>query len=61
MSGRRSLTAIAAAPLMAMLMIMSANHVVREFTLPLYLRVVGWTATAVMSAASVAFLASMAR
>jgi NRAMP (natural resistance-associated macrophage protein)-like metal ion transporter len=53
---------IAAAPLMAMLMIMSTNHaVVREFTLPLFLRVLGWTATAVMLAASVAFLASMAR
>jgi NRAMP (natural resistance-associated macrophage protein)-like metal ion transporter len=38
---------IAAAPLMAMLMIMSASFaVVREFTLPLYLRVVGWAATA---------------
>jgi Mn2+/Fe2+ NRAMP family transporter len=53
---------IAAAPLMAMLMVMSANHaVVRQFTLPLYLRVVGWSATAVMLAASVAFLASMTR
>lgn len=53
---------IAAAPLMAMLMLMSANRtIVGEFTLPLYLRVVGWAATAVMSLASVAFLASMAR
>ncbi len=53
---------IAAAPLMAMLMIMSSNTaVVREFTLPLYLRVVGWAATAVMFVASIAFLASIAR
>jgi len=53
---------IAAAPVMAMLMIMSANRaVVREFTLPRYLRIVGWTATAVMLIASVVFLASMAR
>jgi NRAMP (natural resistance-associated macrophage protein)-like metal ion transporter len=53
---------IAAAPLMAMLMVMSANPaVVREFTLPPYLRIVGWIATAVMLIASLAFLASMAR
>jgi NRAMP (natural resistance-associated macrophage protein)-like metal ion transporter len=53
---------VAAAPLMAMLMFMSANaKVVREFTLSLYLRVVGWVATAVMLIASIAFLASMAR
>ena len=53
---------IAAAPMMAVLMIVSANSaVVREFTLPLYLRVVGWAATAVMLAASVAFLTSMVR
>ncbi|MGH9691781.1 MAG: NRAMP family divalent metal transporter [Candidatus Acidiferrales bacterium] len=53
---------VAAAPLMAMLMIMSANRaVVREFTLPLYLRIVGWIATAVMLIASLAFLVSMAR
>ena len=53
---------IAAAPLMAMLMIMSTNYVVvREFTLPLYLRVLGWIATAVMLAASVAFLVSIAQ
>lgn len=53
---------IAAAPLMAMLMIMSTSpSVVREFTLPLYLRVAGWAATAVMLLASVAFLVSAAR
>jgi NRAMP (natural resistance-associated macrophage protein)-like metal ion transporter len=51
---------IAAAPLMAMLMLMSANRaVVREFTLPLSLRIIGWAATAVMALASIAFLASM--
>jgi NRAMP (natural resistance-associated macrophage protein)-like metal ion transporter len=51
---------IAAAPLMAMLMLMSANRaVVREFTLPLSLRIIGWAATAVMVLASIAFLASM--
>ena len=53
---------IAAAPMMAMLMRLSANPaVVREFTLPLYLRIVGWIATAVMLIASLAFLTSMAR
>ena len=53
---------IAAAPLMAMLMIMSVNPaVVREFTLPLYLRIVGWIATAVMLVASLAFLAGTVR
>lgn len=52
---------VAAAPLMAMLMVMSANRaVVREFTLPLPLRVIGWIATAVMFFASIAFLISMA-
>jgi NRAMP (natural resistance-associated macrophage protein)-like metal ion transporter len=53
---------IAAAPLMAMLMIMCTSRaVVRKFTLPVYLRVVGWTATAVMLLASVAFLVSTVR
>lgn len=53
---------ISAAPLMATLMIMSASRaIVREFTLPLYLRIVGWAATAVMSLASVVFLVSVAR
>jgi NRAMP (natural resistance-associated macrophage protein)-like metal ion transporter len=52
---------ISAAPLMAMLMLMSANRaIVREFTLPLYLRVIGWAATAVMFLASIAFMTSMA-
>ena len=53
---------VAAAPLMAMLMIMCANSsVVREFTLPVYLRVVGWAATCVMLLASLGFLISTAR
>jgi Mn2+/Fe2+ NRAMP family transporter len=53
---------VAAAPLMAILMLMSANRaVVREFTLPLSLRVIGWAATAVMFFASIVFLASVAR
>jgi Mn2+/Fe2+ NRAMP family transporter len=47
---------------MALLMHMSANRaVVRGFTLPLALRIIGWTATAVMFLASIAFLASMTR
>jgi NRAMP (natural resistance-associated macrophage protein)-like metal ion transporter len=53
---------VTAAPLMAMLMIMSANReVVRGFTLPVYLRIVGWIATVVMLIASLAFLVNMAR
>ena len=53
---------IAAAPLMVMLMIMSASRsVVREFTLPLYLRALGWTASAVMFIASLLFLLNTAR
>jgi NRAMP (natural resistance-associated macrophage protein)-like metal ion transporter len=53
---------IAAAPIMTMLMIMSASpSVVREFTLPLHLRVAGWAATAVLLIASVVFLVNTAR
>jgi len=53
---------VAAAPLMALLMVMSVNrNIVREFKVPLYLQIVGWIATAVMLVASIAFLASMAR
>jgi NRAMP (natural resistance-associated macrophage protein)-like metal ion transporter len=56
------LNGVAAAPMMVMLMIISSNRdVVREFTLPLYLRIVGWIATAVMLVASIAFMASIAR
>jgi NRAMP (natural resistance-associated macrophage protein)-like metal ion transporter len=53
---------IAAAPLMAMLMHISVNRaVVREFTLPVHLRIMGWAATGVMFLASVAFLLTGAR
>jgi len=50
---------VVAVPLMVMLMIMSANAaIVKEFSLPVYLRVVGWAATVVMLLASLAFIAS---
>jgi NRAMP (natural resistance-associated macrophage protein)-like metal ion transporter len=50
---------VVAVPLMAMLMIMSANAaIVKEFSLPVYLRVVGWAAMVVMLLASLAFIAS---
>jgi NRAMP (natural resistance-associated macrophage protein)-like metal ion transporter len=53
---------VVAVPLMAMLMIMSANSaIVGEFSLSPYLRVVGWTATAVMLLASLAFIVSGVR
>ncbi|MFY9803422.1 MAG: Nramp family divalent metal transporter [Candidatus Acidiferrales bacterium] len=53
---------IASVPLMVMLMVMSANsRVVGEFLLPKYLRIVGWLATAVMFAASAAFIISKIR
>src|SRR5262249_45958604 len=52
---------IAAAPLMAALMHISANlALVREFKVPFYLQVAGWTATGVMFFASVAFFAAAA-
>jgi NRAMP (natural resistance-associated macrophage protein)-like metal ion transporter len=50
---------VVAVPLMAMLMIMSANAaIVKEFSLPAHLRIVGWAATVVMLLASLAFIAS---
>jgi NRAMP (natural resistance-associated macrophage protein)-like metal ion transporter len=50
---------IVAVPLMAMLMVMSANRrVVGKFLLPNYLRILGWIATAVMLLASLAFVVS---
>jgi Mn2+/Fe2+ NRAMP family transporter len=53
---------VVAVPLMVMLMIMSANvAIVKEFSLPVYLRVVGWAATVVMLLASLAFIASCVR
>jgi NRAMP (natural resistance-associated macrophage protein)-like metal ion transporter len=51
---------IAAAPVMTMIMVMSADHaVVGKFTLPSYLKIVGWAATAAMLIASVAFLVGL--
>jgi NRAMP (natural resistance-associated macrophage protein)-like metal ion transporter len=48
-----------AAPVMAMMMLMTRSRkIMGTFTLPLYLRVVGWTGTAAMFVASVAFLIS---
>jgi Mn2+/Fe2+ NRAMP family transporter len=53
---------VVAVPLMVMLMIMSANSaIVEKFSLSPYLRVVGWTATAVMLLASLAFIVSGVR
>jgi len=53
---------VVAVPLMVMLMIMSANAaIVKEFSLPVYLRIVGWAATVVMLLASLAFIASSIR
>jgi NRAMP (natural resistance-associated macrophage protein)-like metal ion transporter len=53
---------VVAVPLMVMLMIMSANAaIVKEFSLPMYQRVVGWAATVVMLLASLAFIASSIR
>jgi Mn2+/Fe2+ NRAMP family transporter len=48
------LNGILAAPLMAVIMHMAASpKVMDKFTIPLYLRVVGWAATAVMFVVSV--------
>lgn len=56
------LNGIVAAPLMVLLMIMSGNQsIVGKFGLTPYLRVVGWTATAIMFVASLGFLASTMR
>jgi NRAMP (natural resistance-associated macrophage protein)-like metal ion transporter len=50
---------IVAVPLMIMLMMMSGNKaIVGKFSLPPYLRVAGWAATAVMFVASLAFIVS---
>lgn len=50
---------IVAVPLMVMLMIMSANTaIVKEFSLSVHLRIVGWAATVVLLLASLAFIAS---
>ena len=53
---------VVAVPLMVMLMIMSVNGtIVGKFSLPLYLRIVGWAATVVMFLASLAFIVSGVR
>jgi Mn2+/Fe2+ NRAMP family transporter len=52
---------LVAVPLMVLLMMISAKPaIVGEFHLPLYLRIVGWRATALMAAASLGFLISSA-
>src|SRR5262249_35203174 len=53
---------IAAVPLMVLIMVMARNPVVRgQFKLPRILDVGGWAATAVMAAATVAFVVSALR
>jgi Mn2+/Fe2+ NRAMP family transporter len=53
------LNGVLAAPLMAVIMHMaSSKKVMDKFTVPLYLRVVGWTATAVMLAVSIGVFAT---
>jgi NRAMP (natural resistance-associated macrophage protein)-like metal ion transporter len=53
------LNGVLAAPLMAVIMhIASSKKVMDEFTIALYLRIVGWTATAVMFAVSVGVFAT---
>ncbi len=53
---------IVAVPLMVMLMIISVNtKVVDKFSLSIYLRVMGWIATAVMLVASLGFIVSSFR
>jgi Mn2+/Fe2+ NRAMP family transporter len=47
------LNGVVAVPVMSFMMILAQNpKVMREFTLPLYLRIGGWIATAVMLVAS---------
>jgi NRAMP (natural resistance-associated macrophage protein)-like metal ion transporter len=51
---------VVAAPLMTMLMLMSANRrIVRQFVLPVHLRVLGWTATVIMLIVSLFFLTNL--
>ena len=53
------LNGVLAAPLMAVIMHMaSSKKVMDKFTIPLYLRIVGWTATAVMFAVSIGVFAT---
>jgi Mn2+/Fe2+ NRAMP family transporter len=53
------LNGIAAAPVMAVVMLMATNaRVMGQFTLPRTLRVIGWAATAIMALAAVTLLAT---
>ena len=53
------LNGVLAAPLMAIIMHMAGSKkVMDKFTIPLYLKIVGWTATAVMFAVSVGVFAT---
>ena len=53
---------VVSVPVMIALMIMSANTAITgKFPLPAYLRILGWTATAVMFVASLAFIAGLIR
>ena len=53
---------VVSVPLMIVTMRMAGNRkVMGEFTLPPYLRVMGWVATAVMLAASVGMFSSLGR
>jgi NRAMP (natural resistance-associated macrophage protein)-like metal ion transporter len=53
---------VVSVPLMVVTMRMAANRkVMGEFTLPPYMRVMGWVATAVMLAASIGLFSSFAR
>jgi NRAMP (natural resistance-associated macrophage protein)-like metal ion transporter len=51
---------ILATPVMALMMLVTQNRkVMGKFTMPLYLKVLGWTGTVAMCAASVAFLVGL--
>jgi Mn2+/Fe2+ NRAMP family transporter len=53
---------VVAVPLMFLIMLMSTNStIVRQFDLPSYLRIMGWTATAAMLIASLFFIGSTIR
>ena len=53
---------VVAAPIMVMIMLLAGRKkVMGPFTLPLRLRVLGWTATIVMAGAAVAMLVMMGR
>ena len=48
---------VLAAPVMALIMVMTQRHeIMGRFTIPVYLRAMGWLGTAAMFAASIAFL-----